>query len=952
MLSDGFTYIPLPTVTAISPQSGPISGGTDITITGANFVDGATVSIYGIAATDVVIVSPTQITAKTPPGLAGPADVVVTNPVSLSDTLKDGFTYIYPPSVIAISPQSGLILGGTEITITGADLQDGVTVRIGDKPAIDVTFVSSTEITAKTPAGDIGAVLVTVTNPDGQSDTHGFTYTNIAYFNIEANREYHLSLADLIIGIPTGAFTEDKTLEFELPISIPPFLGGLHNLNQTYTLRLTGETNPTFGQPLTLTFNYQEGQLLEDVSEESLRVYQLEDGLWEYIDGTVNTQNKTVTVNVEHFSTYSLLGGYAYGDITGNGEISSFDASIVLRKAVDIIGDLPPVDFPAFRLQTGNVSGTGEITSFDAALILWKSVGLPPHPDFPDRYTFPVEEEEPRITISHIPEPVTISIPGDLKTTPGAKGILVPVNITDVTERNVISADLVISYDTKVLTATGVTLDGTIAGGGKVQSKIDDSSGKINIGFIKGPPTLSGSGVLIYIVFDVEVNPPTNNSLLSSLKASLNEGEVVSEGTDGQIIISGVKTPPIITAINPSRGPESGGTPITITGDNFTYSTTVKIGGKPASNVVFVSNTQLKALTPAGIEGTVDVVVTNPDGQSYRFPGGFTYVSDSRLIHRIITAGEAYELSLFNSTLKIPAGTIMTDKTLEVEVPEATAPLLGGLHEMSLTYDLHFIGEDNAAFDQPLTLIFHYQEDALPQPQAGTPAQAIEESLQVYSQNGDLWSFLGGVVHTQQNTITVEIDRFSTYSLLAGYAYGDVSGDGNISAFDAALVLRNVVGVMGKIPNEEYPAYRFQTGDVSGNGRITAFDASMIMRRAVGLPPNPFHNRLEFPVEVQGGSPGKTTVADSLIPKALVTVKEVDEEIQIQLSIDNVERIIAADFHWSYAPKALQFVSVNSSATPERQITQINSATGDLKVGIASVDKLKEKEPLLGLNLS
>jgi hypothetical protein len=55
-----------PTVTGISPNSGPTAGGTAVTITGTNFATGATVSFGGTAATNVVVVSSTSITATTP----------------------------------------------------------------------------------------------------------------------------------------------------------------------------------------------------------------------------------------------------------------------------------------------------------------------------------------------------------------------------------------------------------------------------------------------------------------------------------------------------------------------------------------------------------------------------------------------------------------------------------------------------------------------------------------------------------------------------------------------------------------------------------------------------------------------------------------------------------------------------------------------------------------------
>ena len=68
-LANGFTYIAPPTVTSVSPNNGPTAGGTAVTITGTNFAAGATVTFGGTAATNVVVVSSTTITATTPAGM-------------------------------------------------------------------------------------------------------------------------------------------------------------------------------------------------------------------------------------------------------------------------------------------------------------------------------------------------------------------------------------------------------------------------------------------------------------------------------------------------------------------------------------------------------------------------------------------------------------------------------------------------------------------------------------------------------------------------------------------------------------------------------------------------------------------------------------------------------------------------------------------------------------------
>ena len=94
-LAGGFTYIepPAPTLTRVEPDNDVMTGGATIKIIGANFQDGATVTIGGNAASNVIFVSPTELEVEVPAGVAGSANVVVTNPDGKSVTVAGGFTY-------------------------------------------------------------------------------------------------------------------------------------------------------------------------------------------------------------------------------------------------------------------------------------------------------------------------------------------------------------------------------------------------------------------------------------------------------------------------------------------------------------------------------------------------------------------------------------------------------------------------------------------------------------------------------------------------------------------------------------------------------------------------------------------------------------------------------------------------------------------------------------------
>ncbi|MFY9552283.1 MAG: IPT/TIG domain-containing protein, partial [Thermoanaerobaculia bacterium] len=81
-----------PTITTITPASGPAVGGTAFTLTGTGFVPGATISIGGTPATGVNVGSDTSASGITPalsPGKLN--DVTVQNPDTLSGTLFSAF---------------------------------------------------------------------------------------------------------------------------------------------------------------------------------------------------------------------------------------------------------------------------------------------------------------------------------------------------------------------------------------------------------------------------------------------------------------------------------------------------------------------------------------------------------------------------------------------------------------------------------------------------------------------------------------------------------------------------------------------------------------------------------------------------------------------------------------------------------------------------------------------
>ena len=167
---------PTPTLTTVSPGGGPNGGGTAMQLTGTNFTSGAVVFVGGQLASNVLVLSSTQITAVSPSlaPVIGPQTVQVVLPDTQIASLAASFIATGPtPSIASVNPSTGSNGGGTLFTITGSNFESSASVTVGGVPATGVNVASSTSISATTAsmAPVVGPVSVVVTNIDNGSDT-------------------------------------------------------------------------------------------------------------------------------------------------------------------------------------------------------------------------------------------------------------------------------------------------------------------------------------------------------------------------------------------------------------------------------------------------------------------------------------------------------------------------------------------------------------------------------------------------------------------------------------------------------------------------------------------------------------------------------------------------------------------------------------------------------------
>lgn len=193
--SAAFTFaaaVLTPDIRALQPTSGPVDGGTRVTIIGDAFqapvqvfFGSAEAQVISINFSQIVVMSP-RASDTTPNGsgvVTGPVDVKVVNINSnKSATMTGGFRYIPKMQITTVGPTEGPFTGGTRVLIDGSGFTPPVGVVIGGIAA-QVISVSGTEIVAitapvtVTSCGDItGPITVTNTNNGDQASGPSFIF--------------------------------------------------------------------------------------------------------------------------------------------------------------------------------------------------------------------------------------------------------------------------------------------------------------------------------------------------------------------------------------------------------------------------------------------------------------------------------------------------------------------------------------------------------------------------------------------------------------------------------------------------------------------------------------------------------------------------------------------------------------------------------------------------------
>ncbi len=171
--TSSYTIIAQPTVTGISPTSGPTTGGTSVTITGTNFASGATVMFGTVTGTAVTVSSSTSIVATSPAESAGTVNVTVSeNGLTSKTSSADQFTFVTPITGDAYTPVNPMRLADTRCSASPApsfcsgENLPSVNATLGTLAAaksenVSVTGVDSIPLTATAVVVNVTAVKMT-----------------------------------------------------------------------------------------------------------------------------------------------------------------------------------------------------------------------------------------------------------------------------------------------------------------------------------------------------------------------------------------------------------------------------------------------------------------------------------------------------------------------------------------------------------------------------------------------------------------------------------------------------------------------------------------------------------------------------------------------------------------------------------------------------------------------
>ena len=597
-LPAAFTYVAAPTVTKVAPTSGPLDGGTTVTVTGTNFTTVTAVKFGTKTGTSISRKSATQLTVVDPSGSAGAVAVSVAA-VGGTGTLPAAFTYVSSPTVTKVTPSKGPLAGGTTVTVTGSGFTTVTAVTFGTKTGTSISRKSATQLTVVDPSGSAGAVAVAVTAASGTGTLPaGFTYvaaptvTKVAPTNgpaaggttVTVTGTNFTTVTAVTFGTKTGTAISRKSAT-QLTVTDPSGSAGAVAVSVT----AAGGTGT-----LPAAFTYVAAPTVTVVAPTS----------------GPTAGGTAVTVTGTNFTTVTAV---KFGTKTGT--------AISRKSATQLTVVDPSGSAGAVAVSVTAAGGTGTL---------------------PAAFTYVAPPTVTKVTPSKGPlaggTTVTVTGTGFTTVTAVTFGTKTGTSISRKSATQLTVVDPSGSAGAVTVAVTAATGTGTLPAGftyvaAPMVTKVTPSKGPL-----AGGTTVTVTGTSFTTVTAVTFGTKTGTAI--SRKSATQLTVTDPSGSAGAVAVSvtaagGTGTlpaaftyvaAPTVTVVAPTSGPTAGGTTVTVTGTNFTTVTAVEFGTKTGTAISRKSATQLTVVDPSGSAGAVAVSVTAAGGTG-TLPAAFTYVA-------------------------------------------------------------------------------------------------------------------------------------------------------------------------------------------------------------------------------------------------------------------------------------------------------------------------------------
>jgi uncharacterized protein YegL len=528
------------------------------------------------------------------------------------------------PLITSVSENKGSIDGGNKISIKGDFFRPGLTVKLNTNLATDVQVISPNEITATAPSGIQGAATIYVRNDDGQTASNPYHYfAQPVISSISPANGPFLGGNTIIIrgnyflnGIKIKIGEQFATVDYKNPTEIRAVVPAgiqegsvdvyLENPDATNVVAVNGyKYDPPIKDELTIT-NVSPNQGLTKGGE------------LVYIDGKKFKQDLEVffgdkKANLSTFYSDTRIRVVAPENIEGKVPITinNPDGESTVIADAYTYNKSPLMPFPQLTSVTPN---EGLVTGGDLIILEGNNFTKDMKISFGASetavdYFYSINKVRVKVPATVIPETVDVSVTLPDNQTVTLSGAytykeLPPPPAPEVTNISPNSGKL--SGGELVYIDGKNFVDGVKVYFGENEAKMSVFYGSQRIRVI-APANLNSGNVEVRIV-----NPDNQEFRMANAYTYLAPPPPPA---------------PELTTVSPNTGLMSGGELVYIDGVNIDSKATLTFGSKIVPIQTYYSTSRIRVVAPKsdGLIGSIDITVTNPDGQVFTLPQSYTY---------------------------------------------------------------------------------------------------------------------------------------------------------------------------------------------------------------------------------------------------------------------------------------------------------------------------------------